>query len=354
MSAVTSLRLAALSTVFSPRRGVLIVCWGFSLWAIATVLQSDSELAPVGLAKAVELMLITGSAFFMALSLASRCDEQEVASVCAKATIACVILYLIENIAIWRTPFIMKEQAFMEGAGRVQLALGWNNPSDSGDLIGMAIIFSAMTGWSFRARAIAITGLGTLLWLCNARATTIGVVAGLAVIILARARKRRYAVVLLTLALLTAYAAYVLQTFNGNWRELVIYFIGADAFTLDGRVELWNVAFNGYLAHPISGVGYYQTRLYLLPYFDWAGHAHNSALEVLLGTGSVGGLFFAILTFSWLWTCVRTKSLLLNSVTPMLFIGSLVGPWEFSPNMQMFFLIAILVYARNRVARNRV
>ena len=61
-----------------------------------------------------------------------------------------------------------------------------------------------------------------------------------------------------------------------------------DIYTLNGRTELWWDVVLLVQENWCIGVGFYGSRYVLMNTWPWAGHTHNSFLEVALGTGVVG------------------------------------------------------------------
>ena len=132
--------------------------------------------------------------------------------------------------------------------------------------------------------------------------------------------------------------------------------IGEDVFTLNGRVALWEFALQSWADSPLIGVGYYATRVILLPMFPFAGHTHNSLIEILLSTGLVGALlslaFLAICAHAAVITKDRTH---IGILILMVSDGSL-NPLLFTPSTTHLLLLvttmnAYTVYAHRRAAR---
>jgi O-antigen ligase len=88
------------------------------------------------------------------------------------------------------------------------------------------------------------------------------------------------------------YGALVLALFGGQ--GLAKYLERGESAqqleTLTGRTNLWAAAL-GQIRSPgewLHGFGYGSPRVILLKLFVWAGHAHNSVIELLLGLGVIG------------------------------------------------------------------
>jgi len=78
--------------------------------------------------------------------------------------------------------------------------------------------------------------------------------------------------------------------------------------------------------------------------FPWAGHAHNSFLEVLMTTGLVGLLILLAFVFYVIKKSIKTRSPLLLGVTLYCLIQGMMNPLIFSPGLAMFVL-TIAVFA---------
>jgi len=117
-----------------------------------------------------------------------------------------------------------------------------------------------------------------------------------------------------------------------------------DVSTLNSRTELWAGSVKHVLARPILGTGYFASRYLLTREFPWAGHAHNSFLEVLITTGLVGLLILLAFVFYVIKKSIKTRSPLLLGVTLYCLIQGMMNPLIFSPGLAMFVL-TIAVFA---------
>ena len=116
-----------------------------------------------------------------------------------------------------------------------------------------------------------------------------------------------------------------------------------DVSTLNSRTELWAASVKYVLARPILGVGYFASRYLLMKEFPWAGHAHNSFLEVLITTGVVGLLILLAFVFYVIRKSIKTRNPLLLGVTLYCLIQGMMNPLIFTPGLAMFVLtIAVL------------
>jgi O-antigen ligase len=119
-----------------------------------------------------------------------------------------------------------------------------------------------------------------------------------------------------------------------------------DMATLNSRTELWAKTLSYIWAQPLLGCGYFASRYLLVKDFHWAGHAHNSFLEVLLTTGLIGLLIlvaFLVLVFKEI--CGTRNGFLLGATLYCLIQGTL-NPLFFNPGIAMFVLTIAVLNAR--------
>ncbi|HEX6188087.1 MAG TPA: O-antigen ligase family protein, partial [Pyrinomonadaceae bacterium] len=130
-----------------------------------------------------------------------------------------------------------------------------------------------------------------------------------------------------------------------EWLPAIVRpFVSDDLYTLNSRTDLWAQTLSYIAAQPILGTGYFASRYVLIKDFSWAGHAHNSFLEVLLTTGLVGLALlaaFLILTFKEILT---TRNAWLLGVTLYCVIQGMLNPVLFNPGLAMFALAVALLY----------
>jgi O-antigen ligase len=116
-----------------------------------------------------------------------------------------------------------------------------------------------------------------------------------------------------------------------------------DIDTLSGRTELWWDVVLLVQKHWCIGVGFYASRYFLLNTWDWAGHTHNSFLEVALSTGVVGLVICTLFVGHVARAIWRTRDgLLLGTAAYCMIIGN-INPLIFYPGLQMFVLMVALI-----------
>jgi hypothetical protein len=116
-----------------------------------------------------------------------------------------------------------------------------------------------------------------------------------------------------------------------------------DAISLNGRVEVWELAWRVALEHPLFGVGYYNLRYYVMTSFNWSGTAHNSFLEVLASTGVLGAALFLAFLLMWLARAVSQRDAFLVALTPILLIEANLNSILFVPSSAFLLLLLPLL-----------
>jgi O-antigen ligase len=313
----------------------------FALWAMFTGIFSELIVTAIG--KACELLAVVLSAYLAVVVALSdpRADETIVTNSLAVGLGLAIVLLLGCNVLLHGTPFPYMQNDLndpFESFGRARFYLGNSHPLTTGTLLSLAIVLIANSSYPGVYRLIAMVPLAILLQEAGARASTGGCI--LAVIVTGYLQFRNPS----TRSFVGSISAAVLISVNvvffifGSWTLLATSVIGADIYTFDGRTDLWSFAIGKALETPVLGVGYFNTRLVLLPVFSFAGQTHNSLIEVFLGTG-IFGLMIALLFVA---QCIRaalvTKSRLLVGLLIALMIESMLNPELFTPSLPMFLL----------------
>ena len=135
--------------------------------------------------------------------------------------------------------------------------------------------------------------------------------------------------IVLMLAMSIAVAAVLV--FHDRLPAAVSSLMTDDVSTLNSRTELWAASVKYVLARPILGAGYFASRYLLVKEFPWAGHAHNSFLEVLITTGLVGLLILLAFVFYVIKKGIKTRSPLLLGVTVYCLIQGMMNPLYLQP-----------------------
>lgn len=314
----------------------------FAMWAFVTALFSPMLMT--GVVKALELLLITGAAYSVACLLSDRPDGGR--TLLATGLVAAIATLLVANALRYGTPLPIMEIP----TNRPRFMLGNTHPLASALLLAMAIVFLLTSRVTLWAKLPLLLAMAILLHLCDARGSTVGTVAGVLLVGWRQVPASPLKLLVGMTATIALAGAAVLAAIALDVPRLVIAFVGQDLTSLNGRLGLWALVLDLYAAHPIMGVGYFNSRLFLLPSVDWAGHAHNSALEILLSTGIVGFALFALFLLLWLLALVRTGDTLLLGLTPIILVEGSLNPVVFTPGIAMFLLTTALVSARPRLA----
>lgn len=131
----------------------------------------------------------------------------------------------------------------------------------------------------------------------------------------------------------------------------------------DERFSLWQTALSAYKEKPISGWGYLNFEHYSLEIKNrygyakpnYGGHAHNSILEVMASTGTIGLIAFLV------WMGMWTKELFLRrdvfaridlAVLCAFFVGAMTQA-TISLGINLFFIMAIYAMSAARTILER-
>lgn len=314
----------------------------FALWACFSALFSPLPL--IGVVKSVELalLLLVAAAVVLATQGSGRSD---VVSVVAAAAVTGVALLLLSNFLLYGTllPIIPSEDA-----DRPRLVLGNSHPLSSAMLLALAILLVLQTRLPMPPKLGLAAAMLALLVLCDARAISVGVVLGALALVMRRIVESVSNVMLSAAVALTALAALVgWMGMRAAGGQLFWDLLPTEMPTLNGRTILW--AHIGSLIPETSviGVGYFNSRVYLLDLFPWAGSTHNSLLEATFTTGPLGLALMLLFIILWLRLLLTTWDRTLWSITPLMTIEGLSNPVWLIPEVPMLaLLIALLAAAR--------
>ena len=141
------------------------------------------------------------------------------------------------------------------------------------------------------------------------------------------------------MTLFSSIAVFFIFLISGDIAEWLPY----DFWTLNNRVPLWVKSFEFIQEHPFLGVGYFASRFYILEYFPFAGHAHNSFVEAALTTGIIGLTLMLVILIYGIAVFLRSRDTLLLALIIASILGSLFNPVLIIPNVTTFVLVFVLV-----------
>lgn len=327
----------------------LVLC--FAAWALLSAFWSPLPLT--GMVKALELGALAVAARCIVRATPGREAERQaiMCNAVALALIGAILVLFCVNLVHWGTPFYFKtsEDLFYQGLdsvpSRVRLQLGYSHPLVGALLLALTTIFVLNSTFPAAVKVCTAAVLCVLLWLCDARGITAALGFSLLLLVVLRARP----------SLLTAWATGALLVAGVGGAVLVLasadmdtisrHLAGEEVTSLNGRTGLWAYALHLAVQHPLLGVGYFGTRVYLLEAFPFAGHTHNSFLEAFLGTGIIGISLLVIFVGLGLARLIRTRDPLLGACFPLILIEGNLDPVLFVPSFGMFIFMLVFLAA---------
>jgi len=328
----------------------LFVVWGMlsCLWSLNPTLT---------IAKAAELWCLALAALMIVtIGRRSNFSEGRLETILAFSMIAVICGLIVSNLYYWgkplpntgdeSLPLDLLGQDFSE---RPRLILAYQHALATADLLALPIICLFVSDRSKLTKAVLSAGLLALFWLADARGPAIALIAALAALSLLKLR--RNSVRAIAVMLTTSFVLAGVLLFHERLPAAIRPFMTDDVYTLNSRTELWSHTVTEVLARPILGTGYYASRYVLIKDFSWAGHAHNSFLEIALTTGLIGLLILAGFVFFICTELFATRSPLLVGVTLYCLIQGMLNPQFFSPCLAMFVLTIALLDAGLRKSR---
>ncbi len=130
-----------------------------------------------------------------------------------------------------------------------------------------------------------------LLILTNSRGAIVATLAAMVMMMVTtpRRRLRRFALLVLV-AVIGLSVAYFLSEAGSSQLEAFVNRgqTTEQVLSLSQRTTLFDIGMDYFAQKPIFGHGYMIPGTLLRTHFEWAGHAHNVALEIMMSTGLVG------------------------------------------------------------------
>lgn len=323
------------------------VMTGFSVWAMATSLEGP--LFVIGVIKSLELLVIC----FVSLQIAvtantsGRLGGADLAGTVLAGVVVVVIFLVCANVVEVGRPFPLETvNDWFSTNVRERLMLGTTNPLMSALVLSLGLLSAYHTKvLSWPVKAPLILALGGMMYLCDARGIQAGCLVGLAVSVVWKIPPSPYKLLWCILAMCAAATAFVWYASANDLDEMILNLEGRDVFTLNSRTALWSYMLSQIQNNPVAGVGFYSTRLYILDAFPFAGHAHNSTIEVLFSTGLIGGIFLFAFHAFWAYAVFTAGNGLLVGITPIVLIESNLNPVVLNPSPGMFLLLVVLLNA---------
>jgi O-antigen ligase len=335
---------------FDFRAPAFVLVSVFTFWAVLSSIWSPNPILTV--AKSAELWgSAVVAAMLVALAVRMR-PKANLAAVLGLSLVAVVAGMILANVFIWGTALpntgdaalpldIIDEELSLE---RPRLLLAYAHPLLTGDLLSLAVICLVASNLRRVLKVILIPGLLVLLWLTDARGPTGGLI--VALIAMTTLMLRRNDVRALVLMLTLSSCLAVALVFQNQLPAAVAPLISDDVPTLNSRTDLWERTVTHIFNQPVLGTGYYGSRYVLVKDFYWAGHAHNSFLEVQLTTGLIGSLMLIGFVMYLFKEIVTTRNVLLLGVTLHCLIQGMLNPLLFYPGLAMFVVTVAALNAR--------
>jgi O-antigen ligase len=329
------------------RPGFLLISL-FVFWSVLSSLWSPNPLLTI--AKAAELWALALAAM-MIVTLAARShfSEGKLETILALSMIAVVGGLIVANIFYWGKPFPTTGDSSLAldvfgdelSEERPRLILAYQHALLSADLLAITIICLFVSRLKQVLKGALMAGLLALFWLTNARGPAIALTVALVSLAILKVRRNNVRAIAVMLAISLALAGVLV--FQDQLPAVLRSAMTDDVYTLNSRTELWAGTLKSVLAQPILGTGYYASRYVLIKDFSWAGHAHNSFLEVLLTTGLIGLLILFAFVGYVFKEISRTRSALLLGITLYCLIQGMLNPLFFYPGLAMFVLTIALL-----------
>ena len=228
---------------------------------------------------------------------------------------------------------------------RPRLILAYQHPLLTGDLLSLATICLFVSDLRKGWKAVLILGLLVLLWLSDARGPTGALMVAMTALAILKLRKNdvRALAVMLAISTCLAVALFCQHRLPAALNSVVT----DDVSTLNSRTELWATTLSHIVKQPLLGTGYYASRYLLVKDFEWAGHAHNSFLEVQMTTGILGLLMLCAFVIYLFREILTSMNALLLGATLYCLIQGTLNPLFFFPGIAMF---VITIAALNAVS----
>ena len=343
---------------FDLKSPVFLLISLFCFWGVVSSIWSPNPVLTI--AKSAELWCISLVAvMFTTLVMRSNMTKGKLETVLALSMVAVICGLVVANLFYWGVPLPTTGDASLSfdligeepSLDRPQLILAYQHPLLTADLLALSVIGLFLSDLRKRWKFILIPGVLMLLWLTDARGPTGGLLVAMVALAVLKLRGNNLRAIAVMLAISIGLAAVLL--FQNSLPAAFASLMTDDVSTLNSRTDLWAGSLPQVLARPILGTGYYASRYVLIKDFKWAGHAHNSFLEVQITTGVIGLLILGGFVLYLFREILTTRNALLLGVTLYCLIQGMLNPLFFNPGLAMFVLTIASIHAgfdrRNRV-----
>jgi exopolysaccharide production protein ExoQ len=205
--------------------------------------------------------------------------------------------------------------------------------------------------WSGHCRvfwAIVYGSLGgATLLASNCRTMIIGVVLGIAAVVLSRSKW------LYSMGALAAVIMVALSVIFPSWVDVITSKMSrsgeaSEVYTLTGRLEIWDFVWTKIMESPFLGWGYNSSKVILASYFGFENglmvdSAHNMYLQSLLSVGLLGTLPLVVLLGYLTFKCLAKPSPTLAYFLTLVLIGSVSDTGAVGTTPTVLTLLFILV-----------
>lgn len=327
----------------------------FAMWALFTVLWSP--LIAIGVGRGMQLAMLVFAAYSI-VSLPEeasvRAGPNTVPTSVAVGLLLTVALLIVANLPIHKTPFpfegVSSDNPFVTSL-RPRLFLGVNHPLETASFLGLTMVFVFASALRPAIRVPALVALAAMLYLTDGRTATAATALGLFIMVYMGLKPSPMKVFMALVGVFAAVGTLLLMMIFGNTQSLLSAAIGEDIFTLNGRVALWVYSVEQWTDHTLIGVGYFNTRTVLLPAFPFAGHSHNSLIELLLGTGIPGFMLALLFLFACVHCIATTRNRLLAALFVIVVMDGALNPVLFIPCVSQMLLLVALMHAHTEHQR---
>jgi O-antigen ligase len=328
---------------FEVKSPVFLLISAFTFWGIVSSLWSPHPVLTI--AKSVELWCLALAALmFVTLTARGRMTNGKVETILGLSMVAVICGLLVANLFYWGVLLPSTGDASLPlewiseepSLERPRLILAYQHPLLTGDLLSFSVITLLLSDLRRVWKTVLILGVLALLWLADARGPTGGLVVALIAVAVLKLRRNDIRAIAVMLAISIGLAAVLF--FQNSLPSAARSLMTDDVSTLNSRTDLWARSMSYVLAHPILGTGYYASRYVLVKDFKWAGHAHNSFLEVQITTGVIGLVMLCAFVLFVFKEILTTRNALLLGLTLYCLIQGTLNPLFFYPGLAMFVL----------------